>query len=266
MAGRAIIGGAAGRGLRAALALACAAACALSAAPAAAGVAVTLKAQVSSGRTVTLGDLFDGAGAQASVVVGNGAPPGESAVLDAAVVRDLASQHGLDWDNPDGVVRIIVPRAVAPTPAARMVEVLTYTRSLQTGEAVQPTDLTYGKVPAFAAPPDAPRDADAVIGKLARHPLRSGAAVAAHDLAAPQVIKAGDAVQVAYRADGVNLTLQGKAMGSATYGDPVDIMNTASKKVIQAVASGPDEAVVGPAADALRARGGFAPAQFADLR
>ena len=36
-------------------------------------------------------------------------------------------------------------------------------------------------------------------------------------------------------------------------GDPVAVMNTNSKKVIQAVVTGPDQAVVGPEADAIRA-------------
>lgn len=224
-------------------------------APAAvAGQPVTLKAEVSSGASVTLGDLFDGAGGEASVIVGNGAPPGESAVLDAGVVRELASQHGLDWDNPDGILRIVVPRSVSSVPGARMTETLTWTHSLQAGELVQPDDLAFAKVASFAVPPDAPQDAEQVIGKVARRPLRGGGAVAIHDLASPQVIKAGDTVAVSYNSNGVSLVLQGQAMASAAAGDPVEIMNSVSKKAIQAVASGADEAVVGPEAEQLRNR------------
>jgi flagella basal body P-ring formation protein FlgA len=80
------------------------------------------------------------------------------------------------------------------------------------------------------------------------------------------VIKANDAVQVIYDAGGVRLVLGGKAMGSAAIGEPVEIMNPVSKKTIQAIASGADEAVVGPAADALRAHGPLTSAQFAALR
>jgi flagellar basal body P-ring formation protein FlgA len=242
-------------------------AAALAAAPMAwAGRPVALKPEVSSGATVTLGDLFDGAGTAARVVVGNGAPPGQNAVLDAAVVREMARQHGLDWDNPDAIARIVVPRAHPPTPGARMVETLTYARSIATGELIAPEDLTFAKVAAFAVPPDAPRDADEIIGKVAKRPLKSGGAVAVHDVASAQVIKTNDLVQVTYRADGVSLVLQGKALGSAAVGEPVDIMNTASKKVIQAVATGADEAVVGPEADQIRARPPFNPAQIAALR
>ena len=245
--------------------LALASALSLAAPAAFAGRLVALKPEVSSGPTVTLGDLFDGVGADASVVVGNGAPTGESAVLDAGVVQGLARQHGLDWDNPDAIARIVVPRGQTG-PAARMAETLAWAHSIQAGDLIQPDDLTYAKVASFAVPADAPRDADQIIGKVARRPLRAGSAVATHDVSAPQVIKANDTVEVAYRADGVSLVLQGVAMGSAAAGDAVEIMNPVSKKVIHAVASGADEAVVGPEAEQLRAHPFATPAQLAALR
>jgi flagella basal body P-ring formation protein FlgA len=228
-----------------------------------AGRLVALKAEVSSGPTVTLGDLFDGAGPDGSVVVGNGAPAGESAVLDAGVVRQIAGQHGLDWDNPDGIARIVVPRAAA---AAHTIEALTYAHSISAGDLIQPDDLAYGRVASFSLPADAPSDADQIIGKVARRPLRAGSPAARHDVSAPQVIKTNDTVQVIYRNDGVNLVLQGKAMGSAAVGEPVTIMNTVSKKAIQAIASGADEAVVGPDAELIRAQPAAIPSQFAALR
>jgi flagella basal body P-ring formation protein FlgA len=147
-----------------------------------------------------------------------------------------------------------------------MVEALTYATNLSSGDLIRPEDLTYGKVASFAVPPDAPRDADQVIGKVARRPLRAGAAVASRDVSDPQVIKTNDTVQVIYRADGVSLVLQGVAMGSAAVGDPVEIMNPVSKKAIQAIASGADEAVVGPGAEQLRARSVTPTAQVAALR
>jgi flagella basal body P-ring formation protein FlgA len=238
---------------------------ALAAAPAAwSADLITLKPQVISGRTITLGDLFDGTGTASNVVIGSGAPPGESAVLDANIVRQVASQHGLDWDNPEGIQRIVVPRAAAGV-SGRMVDALTYTRSLSAGDIVQPSDLTFTKVANFAVPIDAPRDADEIIGKAARRPLRSGAAAADHDVTSPQVIKANDEVQVTYRSGGINLTLEGKAMGSAVVGETVDIQNPASKKTIQAVASGPDQAIVGPEAEQLRSRSLTGASQFASL-
>jgi flagella basal body P-ring formation protein FlgA len=228
--------------------------------PALAGAPVALRPDtVSADTVVTLGDLFDGAGPAAATPVAS--RTGASVVLNARAVQIAAARAGLDWPNAEGLKTIVVHGGVAraaPTAARGNVEVLTYARSLQTGEIVRPEDLVWGK--AAAAPSDAPSDADAVIGLSARRPLRAGAAVAARDLGAAQVIKAGETVTVTFADQGVSLALEGKAMNSAGVGETLNIQNTVSKKIIQAVATGPGQAVVGPAADRLKAGG---PARYA---
>lgn len=225
----------------------------LAASPALAGQPVTLKAEtLDNDGMVTLSDLFDGAGAAGKITVA--AKPGASTVLDAAAVQALARRAGLDWANAEGLRRIVVRSGgtgAAQVAVRGNVEVLTYARSLSAGEIVQPQDLVWGK--AAAAPNDAPGDAEAVIGLSARRPLRAGAAVSARDVSAPQVIKAGDLIVVNYQDGGISLSLQGKAMTAAGLGDTVSVQNTTSKKIIQAIASAPGEALVGPAADQLKA-------------
>jgi len=89
--------------------------------------------------------------------------------------------------------------------------------------------------------------------------------VAAHDLGLALVIKRDDVVQVTYHDEGISLVLQGKAMADAASGEPIAIENTISKKVIQAVATGPDQAVVGPEAEAIRAAQAVTPSQLAAI-
>jgi flagellar basal body P-ring formation protein FlgA len=224
------------------------------AAPALAGQTVTLKAEtVDSDGTITLDDLFDGAGSAGDIVVAQ--RTGATTVLDAAAVRNLARRAGLDWDNTEGIRRIVV-RAGAAGPSGAMagrgnVEVLTYSRSLAVGDVVQPQDVVWAK--AAGVPDDAPSDAAAVIGLAAKRPLRAGAAVSARDVSAQQVIKAGDLVTVTYENEGMSLSMQGKAMATAGLGELVEIQNPTSKKVVQALATGPGQALVGPAADRQRA-------------
>jgi flagella basal body P-ring formation protein FlgA len=237
---------------RALLALAALAIAATFAPPALAGQPVSLLVNpVDAGGQVTLGEIFDDAGAARDVVVAERTGP--SVVLDAAAVGAIARRYGLDWANPQGLRRIIVraaPGGLALAGARRNLEVLTYARDLATGEVVQPQDLIWAK--AAAAPFDAPRDVDAVVGLAARRPLREGDAVNAHDVTAPIVIRAGDAVVVTWSDGGITLTLQGKAIGNAAVGETVVVLNTVSKKSIEAVASGPDEALVGPGAAQLK--------------
>ena len=225
----------------------------LIAGPALAGQAVTLKADTfDADGMVTLGDLFDGAGQAARVPVA--ARTGSGIVLDAAAVQMIARRAGLDWGNAQGLRKIVVRGAAVSqatgSPSQGNIDVLTYARSLSAGEIVQPSDLVWGK--AAAAPADAPSDPDMVIGMAAKRPLRAGASVAARDVGAAQVIKAGDIVTVAYEAAGISLSMQGKAMGAAGVGETASIQNPVSKKIVQALVTGPGQAVVGPQADALK--------------
>jgi len=232
-----------------ALLLAAAAALAL-AGPALAGRPVMLKADTANADgVVTLGDLFDGAGPAGRVQIANRSAA--SVVLNAQTVQAIARRAGLDWDNAEGLRTIVVhggPVAPAATGGVAVVaprgnvDVLTYARNIGAGETVAAEDLVWGK--AAMAPSDAPRDPDAVIGLAARRPLRAGAAALAHDVSAPQIIKSGEMITVLFQAEGVSLSLQGKALGSAGVGETLNVENTVSKRTIQAV--------VTPLADQLR--------------
>ena len=90
-----------------------AAAALLMAGPALAGP-VTLKANpVDVDGQVTFGDVFDGAGSAAGIVIG--ARSGPSVVFEAGSLQALARQSGLSWANPTGLRRVVVRHAaVAP--------------------------------------------------------------------------------------------------------------------------------------------------------
>ena len=85
----------------------------LLAGPALAGP-VTLKANpVDADGQVTLGDVFDGAGSAAGVVIGDRSGP--SVVFEAGSLQAMARQSGLNWANPTGLRRVVVRHAaVAP--------------------------------------------------------------------------------------------------------------------------------------------------------
>ncbi|MEJ0064291.1 MAG: flagellar basal body P-ring formation chaperone FlgA [Caulobacteraceae bacterium] len=231
---------------------------ALFAAPALAGTPVTLNAHlVDPNGHVTLGELFDDAGPARDVVVAERTGP--SVVLDAVAVQNFARRYGLDWDNPRGLSRIIVHADTLGLGPQQNHEILVYSHSLAAGQIVQGSDIVWAK--AAGVPVDAPAGADAVIGMAARRPLREGDPVLAHDIVAPLVIKAGETVDVTYADDSIALTLQAKAMANAAVGDTINVLNTASKKMIEVLATGPDQAVVGPQAQRLKAERN--PAQIA---
>ncbi len=228
---------------------------------------LTLKTVMqATGPKVTLGDIFDDAGAARSVVVGV-APFGGQAVLDAAQVQAAAKRAGLTWANAEGRRRLIVSAvdkdAKAARPAAGRAQTLAYARNVNMGEILTASDLVWSDQ--AVAPLDAVSDAEQAIGKAAKRPLRLGAAAAQHDLGAPRVIKRDEMVQVSFAEDGVTLSLTGKALADAAVGESVSVLNVSSRKVLEAVAAGPGRALVGPAADALRLQA-YPNVQFASAR
>lgn len=221
---------------------------------------VTLRANpVDDDGRVTLGDIFDGAGSASGVVVANRAGP--SVVFEAGQLQALASRAGLQWANPQGLRRVVVRNAAmapgaAPAATAAVaqrgatVEVLTYARNLAAGDVLQPEDVIWTTVQAHLAQGGSPSDPDMVVGLSARRALRAGAVVGQRDLISPRVIARNDIVEVAYVAGGVTLTVTGRATRDAAVGEPVPILNTTSGRTIDAVASGPGQAMAGVSARA----------------
>jgi flagella basal body P-ring formation protein FlgA len=246
----------------------------LLAGPAFAGQAVALRdAPLAHGASVTLGDLFDGAGREAAGIVVAPAPAaGMTTVLDAGRVQLVASAAGLDWANSIGQRRIMVAAggraaaASAPAPAspsARRSQALVWSRNIASGEIVQAADLEWSASAVAAS--DSPGDPDQAIGRVARRPLRAGLAVEARDLASAKVIKRDETISVIFESGGISLALQARALADASVGDRVQVQNLQSKKVIEAVAEAPGRAVVGPRADSLKSQA-FPSVRTASLR
>jgi len=63
-----------------------------------------------AGATITIGDLFDGAGAAASTSVLPAPPLGESLLIDARSLATLLSRNGLDWSDAGAVATVRVVR------------------------------------------------------------------------------------------------------------------------------------------------------------
>jgi flagella basal body P-ring formation protein FlgA len=218
------------------------------ASPALAGTAVTLKADAfDADGVVTLSDIFDGTGAAGRTPVAS--RTGSTVMLDALAVQGAARRAGLDWANAEGIRRIVVRGGAAGPAAAERgnVDVLTWARNIAAGEVLQPQDLIWGK--AALAPADAPSDPDTLVGLAARRPLRAGAAATSRDVAAVQVIKSGDIVTISFEQGGISLSLQAKAMSAGGVGETINVQNTSSKKILQALVTGPGQALVGAAAD-----------------
>jgi flagellar basal body P-ring formation protein FlgA len=127
--------------------------------------------------------------------------------------------------------------------AIETVDAVAVDHPVERGEVLKTSDLTTLRRPKDES--GALSDPGAVVGLAARHPLRPGQPLTASDVMKPEVVARNDTVTIVYQAPGVTLTLRGQAKDGGALGDAIGVLNMESKRVVQAVVSGPDRVTVG---------------------
>lgn len=188
----------------------------LCASVAAAATPVTLRpTPMASGAAVTLGDLFEGAGAAAGEPIAPAPPLGQTAPLSARFVAAAAQAAGLDWTPPPGLDRIEIGRAGSARAASA--------RAISAG-AVSAGGASFTPAAAGASPrADQPR--------------------AAADVA----VRRGDMINLAYDAPGIRITMRAKALDDGSAGETIRVQNIQSARSIEArVTAAGAAAALGP--------------------
>jgi flagella basal body P-ring formation protein FlgA len=92
---------------------------------------------VASGPAITLGDLFENAGAAADTAVARAPEPGGRISIDPVHVQTVAAEAGLSWANAGGVLRVSVERAARIVPAAEVEALIEEMLFVETGHTHQ---------------------------------------------------------------------------------------------------------------------------------
>lgn len=124
------------------------------------------------------------------------------------------------------------------------VEVPVPGHALRPGETVRERDLEWQHVRAAEVRSNMVTEADQIIGKEARRPLRAGAPIRVSDLREPVTVAKGSTVTMIYRTPVMVLTATGRAAESGSRGDTIRVTNTQTKKSIDARILGPDRVEV----------------------
>jgi flagella basal body P-ring formation protein FlgA len=112
------------------------------------------------------------------------------------------------------------------------------------GDVLRDSDLVIEKRPKTELQADTIRDPAGAIGMAAQQAFRAGQTIRSADITRPQLVKRGEPVMIRYEVPGIVLTARGKAEESGSLGDTVNIVNVQSKRVIQAVVTGPGQVAV----------------------
>jgi flagella basal body P-ring formation protein FlgA len=175
---------------------------------------VTLRNRIeANGAMVTLGDVFEGAGALAGRPIAPAPPAGQIGALPMAVLTAAASAAGFDWTPPAGVdsVQVVHPAGARATVAPP-------------NNTTAAPNMPVGAPIATSAP-----GANAYFGPVANAAIRRG-----------------DGVMLIYQSGGVTLTMRTQAMQDAAVGQSVRLMNPSSNRVVLGIVAGPGAASASP--------------------
>jgi len=124
---------------------------------------------------------------------------------------------------------------LAPTVADTPVLV----RAVEKGETLSASDFTTAALPPAAAR-GATRPGEAA-GQQATRRLVAGSPVRAADIAAPRIVRRGEAVTIALVSGGLRITATGRALGDAGKGEMVRVLNLSTNRTLNAVADTPGQ-------------------------
>jgi flagella basal body P-ring formation protein FlgA len=124
------------------------------------------------------------------------------------------------------------------------VEVAVPLRALARGEILRAGDVMIDRRPREGLSTDVLSDPAAAVGKAARRAIAAGQVLRASDLQRQEIVARNEMVTVTYEAPGLMLTMRGRAQEAGAQGDIIAVQNVQSRKVLQAVVTGPGRVAV----------------------
>ncbi len=128
--------------------------------------------------------------------------------------------------------------------AVQLVDVPVPVRRLEQNEIISANDLTTVEQRVDELRSDTAANASDLLGKLVKRQLEANMPVQERFLGMPVVIKRDDRVTMVVKSGGIVLTAEGRAMNDAGLGETVRMINAASNKSVEGVATGAGTAEV----------------------
>jgi flagella basal body P-ring formation protein FlgA len=108
--------------------------------------------------------------------------------------------------------------------------------TLPSGALLRQSDFEYASVPLATADAGGYADLSQLVGKQLVRQARGGIMLKATDVTDAKVVTRNSLVTVVLRSGPMTLTIKGTALTTAAVGEPVDVLNTVTKKILRGVA------------------------------
>jgi flagella basal body P-ring formation protein FlgA len=109
-------------------------------------------------------------------------------------------------------------------------------RTLPSGAILSSSDFEFAEVPLSTADAGGYADLGQLIGKQLVRQARGGIMLKATDVTDPKVVMRNTLVTVVLKSGPMTLTVKGTALTTAAVGEPVNVLNTVTKKILHGVA------------------------------
>lgn len=136
-----------------------------------------------------------------------------------------------------------------------MVEVPHLATSLKAGDTITASDIEMKSVALDFADRSGIQSIDQLVGKQLRRTSRAGVMLKAADITEPLVVKRNTQVTVLLHTGPMTLTVIGQSLGDAVAGQPVQVMNSVTRKILNGVASANGSVEITTAAAQLKLAG-----------
>lgn len=125
------------------------------------------------------------------------------------------------------------------------VQVPVLSRRVPVGEIVQESDLDYRKMRVEKVARNMITDASDLIGKSPKRPLQVNRPLRANDLGTPVLVAKGSLVTMVFETGAISLSATGRALENGGNGDVIRVLNTRSRRTVEALVEGSGKVVVG---------------------
>ena len=136
-----------------------------------------------------------------------------------------------------------------------MVEVPHLAATLKAGAVLMPGDIEMKKVPFDYADQSGIETAEDLIGKELKRNGRAGLMLKAADVMERLTVRRNTQVTVLLKTGPMTLTVVGQSLADASAGQPVQVMNTVTKKILNGVAMADGTVAIATAAQQLQVAG-----------
>ena len=136
-----------------------------------------------------------------------------------------------------------------------MVEVPHLAATLKAGAVLTPNDIEMKQVPFGYADRSGIASLADLVGKELRRNGRAGLMLKAADVGEPLAVRRNTQVTVLLRTGPMTLTVLGQSLGDASLGQPVQVMNSVTKKILNGVATAHGTVEIATAAAKLQVAG-----------